>query len=214
MTKEEIENDKIKEIAEQAVNDTIDEIAEQALNYAQPKLTKKNIFFEIKTMFLQLFSWFIYIVIGLFLMNIVYDLPIGSRVNNASLELIKTLDIILIIKNYLTLGINFLLVFALFSYIYSKFVSKSYEESRKKIIELRIIIYVLFIGLFSLQSFTVEQLDLVLLINSLILLFEFVFKRNDSFSEKEFRNLARNKILKDWNQELEEKEKRTKDEKC
>lgn len=191
MTKEKIENEEIKEIVKQAVNNTIDEITEGALRYAQPELIK-NIFYEIKIMFLQLLSWFIYIAIGIFVINIFYAFPFSETVENASLKLIGTLDISLIIKNYIILGINFLLVFSLFSFVYSKLGSKIYEENRKNISELRNIIYVLFIGLFSLQSFTVEQLNLVLLITSLILLFEFVFKTEGNLSKEEFKEITKN----------------------
>lgn len=204
MTKEKIENEEIKEIVKQAVNNTIDEITEGALRYAQPELIKKNIFYEIKIMFLQLLSWFIYIAIGIFVINIFYAFPFSETVENASLKLIGTLDISLIIKNYIILGINFLLVFSLFSFVYSKLGSKIYEENRKNISELRNIIYVLFIGLFSLQSFTVEQLNLVLLITSLILLFEFVFKTEGNLSKEEFKEITKKIVKNNWVKEIEQ----------
>ena len=208
MTKEKIEDEKKKAIVEQVLNDTIDEMAELALNYAQPELIKRNIFYEIKVMFFRLLSWLVYIIIGIFIINIFYASPLANTaVDNASLELIRTLDTCLIVKNYVILGINYLLAFFLFSFFYSKFGPKEYKKNRKNIIEFRNVIYVLFIGFFSLQSFTVEQLDLVLLITSLILLFEFVFKTDNTFSKEEFKDAARKQIVENWEQEIEKNKK-------
>lgn len=197
--------DEQKKIISKVVNKTVNDFTEKALFSVSPELIKKNIISEIKIMALTLSGWFFGLLISLIILNILYISHNNSSIENASLRMIKTLDGFVIMKNYLLLGIVYILVFSFIAYISGKFESKNYEKSRKSIIEFRNIVYILFIVNFCLISFTVDQLDLVSLIISLVLLFKIVFKTDHTLSEKELKDIISEKYIENWNKEIEKK---------
>lgn len=196
-----------EKIIYKVVNKIVNDFTEKALLNVSPELIKKTIISEIKTMFLTLSGWFIGLLSAIFILNILYLSHSDSSIKNASLRVIGTLDGFIIIKNYLSLGITYILVFGFIAYISGKFESKSYEKNRIRIIELRNIVYILFIVSFCLKSFTVDQLDLVSLIISLVLLFKIVFKTDHTLSEKELKNIISEKVTENFNKEIEKESK-------
>lgn len=204
MSKKQDEKNIKREIVEKVVSNIVKEETNQALNYAHPKLIKESICNEIKSMVKNWLVGFIYIASSLIILNFIYISSSSSSVDNMSLGMVKTLNESLIIKNYLILGINYLLAFALISFVRSKFRTGTYEKNRKNIISFRNVIYLLFIVSFSLQSFTVEQLDLVSLVISLIVLFKVLFMTDNTLTTEEFIEIAEKIIINNWANEIEQ----------
>lgn len=199
-----------EEIVKKVFSDHIDEKTEETLNIVQKKLQKINIISEIKRMIITFIFWLFNILIGLLFLHFVYKFDNDGIVNVYSLKLIKGLDIYSILKTYVSLAITSIISFCFIALVVHNNRFRNYEKKRKTIKYFRNTSYIYFIVVFCLTAFTVDQLDLVSIIISLVLLFKIVFEEDKSLSEKNLEKLIKKTVLDDMSRKIKCNDKKRK----
>lgn len=117
----------------------------------------------------------LYIILIVFESINVEEVPSVFRVEDAAINVLTNLNTKHIIINYLTMGIFFIVMFLFTVFIIPKLWDLNVKQHRRRIFFTKNYSYVLFLTLFFLSSFTPNQLDLIMLLISLIILFKFIY---------------------------------------
>lgn len=83
--------------------------------------------------------------------------------------------------------------------------SRSYTDQIEYLLRVRNLLFILLIILFCIQSFAIEQLDLVSTIISIVVLFEIVLKDKNSFSENSLKSEVAKEYIRLMLSELDNK---------
>lgn len=203
-----MEDEKIKkQIIDKVVKELVDETVDETFIQAEPQLVKLLNKQELKS-FTQIFIKFLLhlgvISVMLFLV-VEYYIPNALITPKSSSQIVESIDIITMLVNYVTLAIPIIIVFFLITFIDRIFFTRSYTEQIEYLFNLRNFLFVLFIILFCIQSFTIDQLDLISIILSTVILFEFILGNKNSLSEELIKSNMTQKYIELWSNEINSK---------
>lgn len=129
----------------------------------------------------EMFSFYLlggilfYIILVMFKSISSEEMTSPFRVQDAAINTLNNLNIKHITMNYLILGILYIVLFLLTVIIVPKIWDLTVEQHRRRVFYTKNYSYILFLTLFFLSSFTADQLDLIMLLISLIILFKFMY---------------------------------------